>query len=386
MAKRVLRLLGDADKPVSAEVALPIPLEWTVVVPQEQGLRVDGDVDEGSLPAEELLRLFARAINHAAKLADLPAGLLAARAAQLMRASGYPHAMEEEERDLRTKLAPFRLPYNRPRAVLARKAMNYAVGELFACGRLGASKLDDLVAATQACDPVLLPWRAECRPVDVPPMPVYDTSDAPFSELDDALVAPSHDADGWVILAERITRWGALNAPYRYWERRASGTVVAPDLRLLDVTSGQIGLFRTMEGCTADRYPTARDPQSEGHMPLCVDASYHWFDTLGADWVALAPGIARRAGWRPDPERPFAWLDARGDRMVYSVGWQDGWVDRQRPRLDAGWRVLATPAAWAEICTHIPGHFWQVVQIDRGKEDTDEPLARRSYARPLDWR
>ena len=206
MAKRVLRLLGDADKPVSAEVALPIPLEWTVVVPQEQGLRVDGDVDEGSLPAEELLRLFARAINHAAKLADLPAGLLAARAAQLMRASGYPHAMEEEERDLRTKLAPFRLPYNRPRAVLARKAMNYAVGELFACGRLGASKLDDLVAATQACDPVLLPWRAECRRSTCRPCQLR-TSDAPFSELDDALVAPSHDADGWVILAERITRW-----------------------------------------------------------------------------------------------------------------------------------------------------------------------------------
>jgi hypothetical protein len=81
-------------------------------------------------------------------------------------------------------------------------------------------------------------------------------------------------------------------------------------------------------------------------------------------WIAIASRFAYKFGWHPSDERPFEWLDNRGDTMVRSLYWKDGWIWLTPPRFESlgeGWIVLASPEAVDSIRKTCPGvltHLW----------------------------
>ena len=81
-------------------------------------------------------------------------------------------------------------------------------------------------------------------------------------------------------------------------------------------------------------------------------------------WAAINSNFARRLAWCPSTNVPFQWLDTRGNVMVESTYWKDGWIWIEPPRFESlgeGWFVSASPGAIEAIRRLAPEtkiHLW----------------------------
>ncbi len=81
-------------------------------------------------------------------------------------------------------------------------------------------------------------------------------------------------------------------------------------------------------------------------------------------WIAIASRFASELGWRPSDAVTLQWEDERGDIMVRSMYWKDGWISLEPPRFESlgeGWVVLASPSAVESIRVARPDakvHLW----------------------------
>jgi hypothetical protein len=81
-------------------------------------------------------------------------------------------------------------------------------------------------------------------------------------------------------------------------------------------------------------------------------------------WAAVNSAFARRLGWQPSNDEPFAWVDSLGKLMVKSVYWRDGWILLKPPRFESlgeGWFVLSTKEgirSIREALNNLELHLW----------------------------
>lgn len=81
-------------------------------------------------------------------------------------------------------------------------------------------------------------------------------------------------------------------------------------------------------------------------------------------WIAINSSFAMSLDWKPSADKPFEWIDARGNVMVQSIYWKDGWIWLEPPRsesLGEGWLVLATEEAVKIIRSAVGNaecHLW----------------------------
>ena len=102
-------------------------------------------------------------------------------------------------------------------------------------------------------------------------------------------------------------------------------------------------------------------------------------------WAAINSNFARALGWHPSTNVRFQWLDAKGNVMVKSTYWKDGWIWIRPPRFESlgeGWFVTASAAAIEAIRRLAPEtetHLW----VERHSHG-DQPYEGKWYlVRPL---
>ena len=102
-------------------------------------------------------------------------------------------------------------------------------------------------------------------------------------------------------------------------------------------------------------------------------------------WATINSNLAKALGWRPSPSVPFQWLDSKGNVMVESTFWKDGWTRIKPPHTDSlgeGWLVLASTAAIEAICRLYPDaevHLW----VERHSHGSRPYKGRWHLFRPL---
>ncbi len=70
------------------------------------------------------------------------------------------------------------------------------------------------------------------------------------------------------------------------------------------------------------------------------------------DWIAFNPTLARYLGWLPCDAGYFAWQDERGVKMVESLFWQSGNINRFSRgdyETSEGWMVVVNKQALKQL-------------------------------------
>ncbi|MEN6548497.1 MAG: hypothetical protein ABFE07_20830, partial [Armatimonadia bacterium] len=103
-----------------------------------------------------------------------------------------------------------------------------------------------------------------------------------------------------------------------------------------------------------------------------------WYDSPGANWLALNPPLATSLDWTAADDGLFRWLNEDGDVMVETVWWADGLRDHRRgglhDELGEGWFVVASQSAVAAILGLLPGAA-RAVTVRRSYVARDEEVA-----------
>jgi hypothetical protein len=161
--------------------------------------------------------------------------------------------------------------------------------------------------------------------------------------------------DGLHIIGERT--WLIRPDWERPREERYRGLIIGPcDAPLTR------DCLQTSYELTFDRYMRG---EGQEHEQLIVLNSERQLVGPAYRWAAINCTFARALGWRPsDDDEPFTWVDYRGNLMVKSVYWKDGWIWLEPPRfepLGEGWLVLATEQGIESMRTasnNIESHLW----------------------------
>ncbi len=315
----------------------------------------------------EIVRPFDVSLEILGKATGISYVSLCHRAVQIMhQLKPFSEWDAEAERALRSRMVAMglRLPFRRPRASLARRAVSHVIAELVDAGKL--DHRSELLRDFQYYDPVMFFCDPEPRPAFIKEMhkyPCYGDERRgwlhPLGDYAASVLLP--DADGLIILAEwterRVLDWETRN------EIRTSGTVSVP-------ASGEIPseltAFASVEGKLVADYSDMTFPRS---MPaLVVQNSGYRFDSPHHDWLAFRPDLGILFGWIWTGDSDFAWVDAEGQVMVRTRRWLDGLSEHSPPSFDdevgSGWMVLATPAA-INIIRNSLGHLVRILAVER---------------------
>ena len=97
--------------------------------------------------------------------------------------------------------------------------------------------------------------------------------------------------------------------------------------------------------------------QPDSGQPLIIENDGSSFHQYQSDWLAFDPRVAASLGWMPDLSQPGRWRDTKGDVMVKSVWWIDGWWghgERSFGDTEAiGYGVIATNAGLQSILSGV---------------------------------
>ena len=372
LAQILLVRLGEDFAPPSPILRPP---QLSLLMPPPRERASDQNVQRPSLLVS--LSMFNSALRYLERVTDVEEDELIQRALGLMAQRGLTQEkFERRENWLRSRLQPIYLPYTRPHVQAVRRVVTTLIRELQAEGRLPKASVPTLYELLRAHDPALLAWRPERRPSDIVPLESAATRSFFVANIEEDF--PKNvsvwDAEGRYILAE----WTTLSRGSREgWERREISTLFLPSAEFVDDLDGLPNLFQTFPGCTVARYSSLR--QAFDELPaLCMHTSLHWFDTLGSDWIALSPLVARLVGWTP-ASQAFCWNDEEGQRQVTSYGWQDGTTDATRVEPDGGWRVTLTAEAWQKTKLVLgEGLAVRIMKVSRG-EERNNPVSERFW-------
>lgn len=344
-------------------VQKPLPATYNLMFPQVNELESEGIIAVKSgepLPDTsdplETVRPFDIQLQTVAKAADFPLVNLCHRAVQIMRELSPEEIwLAKGEIKLRNQLIDtgLRLPFRRPRSVLARRAMFHIVTELLDAGRLNEARLDTIESALRFYDPKLLLYLPGPRPSCVPSISGLDkyaqnAQDwVQATQLFENLIQ-TEDSGGNLVLAEKTEL-----------KRLDWGTPT--ESRFSSLTSRSISAFTTRyerpsfalssTNQLAQKYPHLKSFQAP-HLLILQHVSYG-YDSPASDWIALNPEIARQLGWTPSAEGLFKWVNRDGESMVWSEWWVDSTFDQSPPHfydeVGQGWLVVATDTAKKKI-------------------------------------
>ena len=253
------------------------------------------------------------------------------------------------ERQLRSCLnsAGLRLPFERPRVKLVRKALLHAVAELVDAGRISDQDLPTLEVSLRSYDPRMVLCEPSSKPTQIKPLSEVARNDdlkVWLDESNDSLPALDWSpSEQHVIIAEETRLefkgiWATLSeARYSVLEQVYSSVWL--------VGSVPIEMFGVTENGLISENPTSI---AASVVPRLVNhnATLGFF-TPGPNWLAFNPNLARELGWSYSPDGLFRWVDSQGQTMVESIWWMDGQLSSLVSRGRAGgagegWVVVAS--------------------------------------------
>ncbi len=290
-----------------------------------------------------------------AAIAGVEADSLLRRVFELMSAvdsaDGWTRRAEEE---LKAQLdaADLEHPYRRPRAAISRRAVLRVIAELLDSGRIPKSRTADDLRVIRVFDPLMLLLEPEPRPAYVTRVQDYESYSRGdptwIDNVDNAISLGLREIGEWKVLAEEteVCRldWG------RPTEARLS--VVHDSRDEVDPTE----FFPLVYDRLMEEYLSVDWGTAGAGGALITKHFAHGYDSPGADWLAINPGIARGLGWQPSDEGLFRWVDASGQVMVESRWWIEGMKYFQLhadEEVGEGWLVVASAQGWE----HLHGFF-----------------------------
>lgn len=373
----------------------PLPAIYQLVLPPRSAASLFG---RGQiLPAEplpdsdepfEIIRPFDMHIKLVAEGAQLPGENVGRRVVQIMHQLAPQDSWSARgEKRLRAMLdsAGLRLSFNRPRAVLARRAMFYVVAELVDAKLLGLSSLRRLERILRFYDPVMVLAEPARRPPDICPIAGRRQHGGDNEEwlerVDEAAGSVSFGTtDGLVILAEETIlkrlEWEAPTEIRRCVVCLSPASHFNPD-------DDYDSFFHRVTNCLVTEYPNLQ--VNAVPMPLIFRHTAYGYDSPGENWLALNPAVGRRLGWNlaEDSLNLFRWVNDEGQTMVESVWWADGFVGQSPPpfrdEVAEGWLVVASQAAWDAIALQF-GTLKRIVNVERSVYENGQRLKRDMHS------
>jgi hypothetical protein len=301
----------------------------------------------------ELARPFDPIFKFVARESGLPVENLLYRASRIMRElvpeSSWSDAAEKV---LRRELeeASLRLPFRKPRAAVARRALFNVVGELVDTQRLEVESLDRLEQPLRFYDPAMILCDPGQRPPDIPAIGGREKyggrNKAWVAAVPSAVSCACRNlADGRVVLAEE-TRLRRLDWETPTEVRRSSLDRAASGAKPV---GGEF--FATSFNRLVSEYSDMADEDLDDCLVIRHDA--YCYESPGVNWLALAPAVGRQCGWKFVDKGLFRWADDQGQIMVESIWWLDGLFDQSPPHpeneVGEGWLVVAKPEAVSAI-------------------------------------
>ena len=314
------------------------------------------DVLPDSLNQREIIGPLCDEAQMLAKAAGVDVDAVIVRVVQFMRqlvSESSWNADGEKELRRRLDLSSLRLPYSRPRMVVARRALHHVIAELDDGGRLSDEAMSDLEKRLRHHDSQMLLFRPIRRPVEIPKVTPPERRNY-NQEWVDAVhtanpAALPHCIGNWKIVAEKTMIKPA--GEYAPCEFRLSA--------LLPVScqlppSGDMGpseFFPYLVRETCDSYWNASIQYAD--VLAVRNESFGGFEAFGEEWLAFNPALAQLLGWKPVDGSMFKWK-RENTSMVRSVWWSDGPVQQmmefwKEGEVAAGWMVLASDEAISEL-------------------------------------
>ena len=303
-----------------------------------------------SLDPYETIAPWAEAAVAIAERAGLPGDAVVLRVVDYMRELS-PEGMwnADAEHALRGRLAAaeLKLPFRRPRAAIALRALHHVVRELLEGGMLSARVMEELRRDMRHYDAEMLVFRPERRP--------------------DGITGVAGDTFGteWVEEVAGSVSWSRIK---RLGEWRVIGerTVIKPAGERGPQEVRQVGAFPASWGFPSTHmddsnlfarlrrqtHESYREAGESGAACVVLHRAAP-YDTPGDEWMALDPVMARRLGWRRADSGLFAWR-RRGTAMGRSVWWSDGLVEQsmefwKKCEVAEGWLVVVSDEAFSEL-------------------------------------
>ena len=363
IARRLCEEQGWLWEEINRQAKQPvIVLSDNLVSPidyKEARMLVGGDIATAIQPHRKIFKMLEEA--------GLDANELRSELYRLFQEveKGYRWADENRlKRWMRLVLAKFWL---NPRAIVGREAAMRVLGRRSLSGEApsGAEQSYDFIypiydPALELCQPIERP--AELRAME------WDMGDKGKEtwlrgENAESWSHYPESVDGLPIIGERT--W--FIRPDWEWprEERHRGLVIGP----YDSDQKRECLESSYE-LTFESYLRG-DGQSDGQ--LIVSNSERQLIGPAYRWAAINCAFARRLGWHPSNDEPFAWVDSSGNLMVKSVYWRDGWIGLEPPRFESlaeGWLVLSTKEgirSIREALNNLELHLW-VERHSHGKK------------------
>ncbi len=289
------------------------------------------------------------------------------------------------ERQLRAALDPagLRLPFRRPRSVLARRAMFHVITELIDANVLGLSSLRRLDPVLRFYDPVMMLAEPKQRPSDISPIVGLHQSwifiEEWLEQVDRTCDLVSFKTpDGKIILAKKTT----LKRLDRESPTEIRRSVVCPSATAYPNSDYEYdSFFQTVTNRLVVEY---LDIEVDAiPTPLILHHTAYGYDSHGTDWLALNPAVGYLIGWKLANDGLFRWVDDEEQVMVESVWWVDGLVEQSPPHLNEevgeGWLVFASPAAWDAIRSQFDS-LKRIVKVERSFYRDEQELKRNMHS------
>lgn len=294
----------------------------------------------------ETVQPFANLYLDIAEEANLPFVNVCYRAVQIMKELS-PHEKwnAEGECSLKDHLKDvgLRLMFNRPRASLARHALQFVLAELVDAGKLNKNEIKRLEKKLRFHDPELLLLEPTKHPHFIRTIPGWREIEN-YKEWCEKVHEQNltNDFNGDSIILAEHTRLMSL-VRERPEETRAQFVTIQQEADL-DKTQLPGSLFANEPDLILEEYSSIE--YSIDPIPIIIRNDAFKFDTLGSTWLAINPTIASQLGWNLSDEGFFRWFDSNGKIMVESIWWRDNLIENAGLHLynvvGEGWLVVAS--------------------------------------------
>ena len=360
MALSIIQACGW-DTPVRDSLHSPLPKIYELSLPprtldvRDDALPISsGEPIPDSEDPHLIVSPFNSQIELISQVAGVPERNTRRRIVDIMHSLGPRESMwsAQAERQLRSWLSAvgIRLPFVRPRARYARRAMFHAVAELIDAGRIPCDALRSLEAGLRTYDPRMV--LAEPSPRPNPLQPIADlTFGVDMMEWIEGVAEALNYTDwstseGALVLAEKThfrgqRGWDAPSEERYSLLRPANCTT----FEATEVISEPERIFgETVKGLIAEYPRTDTDSEDSAIVVRNLDYGY---ESPGANWLALDPAIALQMGWSPSSDGMFRWVGSNDQLMVESIWWTDGLLSsfplgHKTGAVGGGWFVVAS--------------------------------------------
>ena len=310
-----------------------------------------------------IIRPLDREMQFIAKMSNLPIENILLRAKQLFKQFAINQTWLTDDKQISgERLQTFLqhagtiLAHNKPNIFVAEQALRYIIGELWDSEYLNKNCFGTILLMLSKYDPEFILCDPEKRPKCIGPIGSSKNEDSynKFAEnwLEEANASfqfMSKSTEGEFIILGEKTNLKFLQTDWPS-EIRYSVIKAIEENSFWPTSNQEFSPFYREKNLLTQDYFRIEAPINQ----TIVNNVTFGFETLGANWIALNPSLAKSLGWEFEPvKRWFQWVDASGNLVAKSVWWRDGCIDQfnrfERIEVGEGWLVLITKSGLDEI-------------------------------------